>query len=77
MRPRPPVSDYRTMAIGLYFFLLSDNRISDRRILETIGLFDIRSRSQSIRLSDIGHIKYKLSVAHIIIYAHIEQTSCV
>jgi hypothetical protein len=45
------------MAIGLLFFAtigLSEYRISDWWIQETIGLSDIESRPQSIGLSDIG-----------------------
>ncbi len=51
------LSDYRTMAIGLSFFLLLDYRNSEFRTggFETIGY--IGSRPQSIRLSDIGLTK--------------------
>jgi hypothetical protein len=54
---RITLSDYRTMAIELYFFSaieLSEYRISYWRIQETIRLSDIGSRPQSIELSDIG-----------------------
>jgi hypothetical protein len=54
------LSDYGTVAIGLLFFAdigLSEYRILDWRIQETIGLSDIGSRSQSIGLSDIGSEK--------------------
>jgi hypothetical protein len=44
---------------------LSDYLISDWRIRETIGLSDIGSRPQSIRLSDIGLTKnYRLPTSH-------------
>jgi hypothetical protein len=48
---RIALSDYWTMAIGLYSFSaieLSEYRISNWRIHETIGLSDIGSRLQSI-----------------------------
>jgi hypothetical protein len=50
---------YRT---GIFSAIeLSEYRISYWRIQETIGLSDIGSRPQSIRLSDIGLIKnYRL-----------------
>jgi hypothetical protein len=54
------LSNYRNMDIGLLFFSaigLSEYRLSDWRILETIGLSDIGSRPQSIELSDIGLTK--------------------
>jgi hypothetical protein len=58
------LSNYRNMDIGLLFFSaigLSEYRISDWRILETIGLSDIGSRPQSIGLSNIGFKKtYRL-----------------
>ncbi len=54
---RTRLSSYRTMAIGLLFFAaigLSEYRILDWRIQETIVLSYIGSRPQSIGLSDIG-----------------------
>jgi hypothetical protein len=51
------LSYYRTKAIGLLFFSaigLLEYRISDWRILETIGLSDIVARPKSVGLSDIG-----------------------
>jgi hypothetical protein len=69
--------DYRTIAIELLFFSaigLSDHWVSDWWIQETIRLLDIRPRSQSIGLSDIGLRKnYRLAAS----YYHCGRAMCV
>jgi hypothetical protein len=57
------------MAIGLYFFLLSEYRILYWRIQGTIGLSDIGSGPQSIGPLDIGlrRKNYRLSTSGVII----------
>jgi hypothetical protein len=52
-----PTSNYQTSAIRISLFSaigLSEHRISNWRIQETIGQLDMGLRPQSVRLSDIG-----------------------
>jgi hypothetical protein len=66
--------DYQTVSFPVIGLL--EYRLSDWRILETVGLSDIGPRPQSSRLSDIGLTKkYRLpsSVKHI----YVENITCI
>jgi len=58
-----PTSNYQTSAIRISLFSaigLSERRISNWRIRETIGQLDVGLRPQSVRLSDIELTKLNI-----------------